>query len=168
MLALSGLREGFARGVVYLHAACAERSAFFAPRVLHRGRRARIPVPKILSAKSRVSTSSKLIEIKGLQPQYFGHLRKTGGRGSYGHLTRDVPPEPAEGLFSYSFVLFPARSLPSRGSLVRFRLNAHRYPLSVFLAPPSPIFPTLARPLLNPFVFLCLRGRGWGVVWSDQ
>jgi hypothetical protein len=33
------------------------------------------------SAKSRVSISSKLIEIKGLQLQHFGHLRKTGGRG---------------------------------------------------------------------------------------
>ena len=31
--------------------------------------------------KFRVSISSKLIEIKGLQVPYFGHLRKTGGRG---------------------------------------------------------------------------------------
>ena len=54
----------FARGVVYLHAA-------------------HLPVPKTLSAKSSVSISSKLIEIKGLQLQHFGHLRKTGGRGSY-------------------------------------------------------------------------------------
>jgi hypothetical protein len=73
----------FARGVVYLHAACPERSAFLAPRVLHRGQRAHLPVPKSLSAKSSVSVSSKLIEIKGLQLHYFGHLRKTGGRGSY-------------------------------------------------------------------------------------
>jgi hypothetical protein len=35
------------------------------------------------SVKSRVSISSKLIEIKGLQVHYFGHLRKTGERGSY-------------------------------------------------------------------------------------
>ena len=35
------------------------------------------------SVKSRVSTSSKLIESKRLQVYYFGHLRKTGGRGSY-------------------------------------------------------------------------------------
>jgi len=33
-------------------------------------------------AKSRVSITSKLIEIKGLQLYCFGHLRKTGGRGS--------------------------------------------------------------------------------------
>ena len=57
----------FARGVVYLHAACPERSAVFASRVLHRGRRAHLPVPKSLSAKSRVSITSKLIDIKGLQ-----------------------------------------------------------------------------------------------------
>jgi hypothetical protein len=57
-------------------------------------------------AKSRVSISSKLIEIKGLQLQHFGHLRKTGGRGSYGHLTKHVHPEPAEGAL-LSFLLFP-------------------------------------------------------------
>src|SRR6266702_8851385 len=54
----------FARGAVYLHAA-------------------HLPVPKTLAAKSSVSTSSKLIETKGLQLQHFGHLRKTGGWGSY-------------------------------------------------------------------------------------
>ena len=54
----------FARGVVYLHVA-------------------HLPVPKNLAAKSSVSLSSKLIEIKGLQLQHFDHLRKTGGRGSY-------------------------------------------------------------------------------------
>ena len=54
----------FARGVVYLYAA-------------------HLPVPKSLAAKSTVSISSKLIEIKRLQLLYFGHLRKTGGRGSY-------------------------------------------------------------------------------------
>ena len=41
------------------------------------------PGRKCLAAKSRISISSKLIEIKGLQLHYFGHLRKTGGRGSY-------------------------------------------------------------------------------------
>jgi hypothetical protein len=54
----------FARGLVSLHA----------PPLLGR---------KSFEAKSRVSISSKLIEIKGLQLHYFGHLRKTGGRGSY-------------------------------------------------------------------------------------
>src|SRR5258708_7925291 len=52
----------FARGVVYVHAA-------------------HLPVPKSLSAKSSVSVTSKLIETKGLQVPYFGHLRKTGGEG---------------------------------------------------------------------------------------
>src|SRR5579859_1540676 len=38
---------------------------------------------KSFEAKFCVSVSSKLIEIEGLQLYYFGHLRKTGGRGSY-------------------------------------------------------------------------------------
>jgi hypothetical protein len=61
-LALSALYEGFARGLVSLHT-----------RPLL-GR-------KPSSVKSRVSISSKLIEIKGLQLHYFGHLRKSGGEG---------------------------------------------------------------------------------------
>jgi hypothetical protein len=54
----------FARGVISLHTA-------------------HLPVPKNLASKSRVSITSKLIETKGLQVLHFGHLRKTGGRGSY-------------------------------------------------------------------------------------
>jgi hypothetical protein len=73
----------FARGSVSLHTACPGRSAVLASRVLHRGRRAHLPVPKNLASKSSVSTTSKLIENKRLQVLYFGHLRKTGGRGSY-------------------------------------------------------------------------------------
>ncbi len=42
---------------------------------------AHVLVPKNLAAKSRVSTTSKLIETKGLQVLHFGHLRKTGGEG---------------------------------------------------------------------------------------
>ena len=42
-----------------------------------------LPVPKNPAAKPCVFITSKLIEIKGLQLHYFGHLRKTGGRGSY-------------------------------------------------------------------------------------
>src|SRR5882757_1197341 len=45
---------------------------------------AHLPVPKSLAAKSRVSITSKLIQTKGLQVLHFCHLRKTGGRGSYG------------------------------------------------------------------------------------
>jgi hypothetical protein len=54
----------FARGVVSLHTA-------------------HLPVPKTLTSKSRVSITYKLIQNKGLQVYYFGHLGKTGGRGSY-------------------------------------------------------------------------------------
>src|SRR5258707_225536 len=70
MLALSGLREGFARGWPCLHTACPERS-----------RREHLPVPKIPAAKPCISITSKLIEIKRLQVLHFGHLRKTGGEG---------------------------------------------------------------------------------------
>src|SRR6266436_1868253 len=38
-------------------------------------------VPKNPAAKSRVSITSKLIQTKGLQLHYFGHLRKRGGGG---------------------------------------------------------------------------------------
>jgi hypothetical protein len=54
----------FARGVVSLHTA-------------------HLPAPKTLTSKSRVSITSKLIQNTGLQALYSGHLRKTGGRGSY-------------------------------------------------------------------------------------
>jgi hypothetical protein len=89
----------FARGVVYLHAA-------------------HLPVPKTLAAKSSVSVSSKLIEIKGFQLRYFGHLRKTGGRGSYQLRTRHpnflpysplVYPEPSRRVY-----LSPAEGLARR------------------------------------------------------
>jgi hypothetical protein len=110
MLAL-GIVEGFAPGLVSLHTT---------PLL---GR-------KPSSVKSRVSISSKLIEIKGFQLQHFGHLRKTGGRGSYrlvhtthhpvrkspaaksnysAHPTKDVHPEPTEGpVRATSRTLLPA------------------------------------------------------------
>src|SRR6266436_5805355 len=54
----------FARGVLCLHTAP-------------------LSVPKTPTSKSRVSITSKLIENKPLQVLHSGHLRKTGGRGSY-------------------------------------------------------------------------------------
>jgi hypothetical protein len=44
---------------------------------------AQLPVPKHSAAKPYISITSKLIESKRLQVLYFGHLRKTGERGSY-------------------------------------------------------------------------------------
>ena len=55
----------FARGVVSLHTPP-------------------LPGRKPSSVKSRVSITSKLIQTKGLQLHYFGHLRKTGGGGVTG------------------------------------------------------------------------------------
>src|SRR5260221_11816548 len=54
----------FARGVLSLHAAS-------------------LSVPKPPASNSRVSITSKLIDTKRLQVLHSGHLRKTGGRGSY-------------------------------------------------------------------------------------
>src|ERR1700675_804423 len=54
----------FARGVLSLHTAP-------------------ISVPKTPASKSCACLTSKLIETKELQVLYSGHLRKTGGRGSY-------------------------------------------------------------------------------------
>jgi hypothetical protein len=175
----------FARGVVSLHT----------PPLLGR---------KPSSVKSRVSITSKLIEIKGLQLQHFGHLRKTGGRGSYGHPTKDVHPEPAEGLFSYSALSFwptkttpattkmtvlssmriakglqpkssrhepsplpatsanlcgrrpprPGRGASALGSLFpRSSLSAVDCRLSAISSPLTPVFPPLARPILNSHIF---------------
>src|SRR5258708_22162289 len=78
--------------------------------------------------KSRVSITSKLIESKRLQVLYFGHLRKTGGWGSYGHLTKDVHPEPAEGLFSIFRSFFLGRralpiSVPGAKGHQKFRVD---------------------------------------------
>src|SRR5579859_3016692 len=64
MLALSGLREGFARGWISPQT----------PPLL---------APKPSWVKSSVCISSTLIESKALHLHYFSHLRKTGGRGSY-------------------------------------------------------------------------------------
>src|SRR5713101_7013730 len=88
---------------------------------------ARLSVPKTPASKSCASITSKLIQIKGLQVLSSGHLRKPWGRGSYrvlyaAHLavqsgpaakssyshtgppTKDVHPEPADGIFSDSSV----------------------------------------------------------------
>src|SRR5258707_4125542 len=64
MLALSGLCEGRARGVLPFQTV-------------------QLLVPKTPTSKSRVSITSKLIENKPLQVLHSGHLRKTGGWGSY-------------------------------------------------------------------------------------
>ena len=61
---------------------------------------AQFPVPKNLAAKSRVSTTSKLIEIKALQVLHFGHLQKTGGRGSYRLVHTADPVESSGGPFA--------------------------------------------------------------------
>jgi hypothetical protein len=109
MLALSALCEGFAGGLVTLHA----------PPLLGR-------IPS--SGKSRVSITSKLIEIKALQAQHFGHLRKIGGKGE----------------------------LPGG------TYHASRRPKN---PPLTPVFPHLARPILNLNIFNVLEPIGG---WSGH
>jgi hypothetical protein len=93
-----------ARGWLSLHTACPERGR----RVYPEWRRAPFPGQKCFAAKSPISISSKLIEIKRLQVQYPGHLRKTGGRGSYQLFTRHpiFPP--------HSPLVYPERSRRAR------------------------------------------------------
>jgi len=75
------------------------------------------PGRKCFAAKSRISTSSKLIENKRFQVLYFGHLQKTGGRGSYRlvhtthHPARKGPP------------LTPAFPTPAHPSFNHFIFN---------------------------------------------
>jgi hypothetical protein len=165
MLALSTLDEGFARGLVSLHS----------PPLLGR---------KTSSAKSRVSISSKLIEIKGFQLQYFGHLRKTGGRGSYRlvhatHYPAELRPHAPVRLSQKRTSPLPVASanlygrrpprsgrsasalgvLFPRSSLlaVDCRLSASSFPL-------TPVFLPLARPSFKSSTVYQLHnigGRGW-------
>ena len=58
------------------------------------------PVPKNPAAKPCVSITSKLIQTKGLQVLYFGHLRKTGGRGELPAGTRCYGKSGTGGMFS--------------------------------------------------------------------
>jgi hypothetical protein len=65
------------------------------------------------SAKSRISISSKLIQTKRLQAPYFGHLRKTGGKGSYRLV--HTPPDLHRNSPPLSPII-PALARPSRKS----------------------------------------------------
>src|SRR5258708_34407234 len=74
---------------------------------------AHLPVPKSLAAKPCVSITSKVIGNTRLQVLYFGHLRKTGGRGMYrlihtsNHPVRKGPPP------TPVFPTLPAAPLPN-------------------------------------------------------
>src|SRR5271166_1967229 len=85
MLALSGLCEGFAREVV-----CLDPSLF--------------PAPNALAAKSN---HSRTYERPSPKSNYSRTYTKQRG-GGWGHLTRDVNPEPAAGFLSYSYPSIPA------------------------------------------------------------
>jgi len=109
----------FARGLVSFHTA-------------------QLPVPKTLTSKSRISITSKLIETKGFQVHYFGHLRKTGGRG-----VLLAPPERSRRVIPISI------SSP-------LHLTQVEEPL-----PPTPLFPLHTKiPLVSPFFPLLTQKQG--------
>ena len=131
MLALSALCEGFAGGLVTLHA----------PPLLGR---------KPSSVKSCVSTSSKPIEIKGLQLHYFGHLRKTGGRGSYRLVYTADPPlrKPHGTTFNHSRTFITFSSHAPRYSFTLGRAKGSLsplFPLHTKSSPVTPLFPLLTQ-----------------------
>jgi hypothetical protein len=111
----------FARGAVSLHT----------PPLLGR---------KPSSVKSCVSITSKLIQIKRLQLQHFGHLRKTGGRGmpmACHKLSQRYMP--------ISSVLAEGCRLMANGCL------------------PTPLFPLDTKiPLVSPFLPLLTQKQGGG------
>jgi len=86
--------------------------------------------------KSCVSISSKLIEIKGLQLQYFSHLRKTGGRG-----VLPACPERSR------------RVMPTSSPLELTEVEESLLP--------TPLFPLHTKiPLVSPFLPLHTRKQG--------
>jgi hypothetical protein len=135
---------------------------------------ARLLVPKIPAAKPCVSISSKLIENKRFQALYFGHLRKTGGRGSHrlvhttDHLVRrslHTPVRPSQKrtspvpATSASLCVLSASALDSlfpRCSLsaVDCRLSASSSPLTSFF----PLHPKL--PLVSLLIPLLTQKQG--------
>jgi hypothetical protein len=120
----------FARGVISLHTA-------------------HLSVPKTLASKSRVSITSKLIEIKGLQVLYFGHLRKTGGRGV-------LLACPERSVFLASRVLHRGRRVIPISSPLD--LTDVKEPLL-----PTPLFPLHTKiPLVSPFFPLLTQKQGGG------
>jgi len=137
----------FARGIVYLHAA-------------------HLPVPKIPAAKPCVSITSKLIETKRLQVLHSGHLRKTGGRGSYPlcqqefgspSFPRSFPPiSTLASLFfnhlrTLSFLGSQlSRALPASCALLCKKPGVHLYPEQTRRAHPSKLQRRRAISFISP------------------
>jgi hypothetical protein len=119
---------------------------------------------KPYSVKSCVSITSKLIQIKGLQLHYFGHLRKTGGRG--------MPAMPISSLLELteveeSFLPTPLFPLHTKIPLVSPFLplltqkQGGGYPLKNVGAPTFLIFPLIFRTFSHPRLSIaCIQPRG--------
>jgi len=120
MLALSGLCEGRARGVLSLHTACPERS-----------RRAPISVPKTPAPKSCACLTSKLIENKPASSPLFRSLTKNRGEGELSIVPTGIPLAVIPSLFSshlHSRISF----FQSLAHSFIFRITPIPYPSSTF------------------------------------
>ena len=112
-----------------------------------------LSVPKNPAAKSRVSITYKLIESKGLQVHCFGHLRKTGGRGSYRlvHATRFSLCILSSRISSKSLVSPTCKILAGNSFLSpTYAKTGGGYPQKNVGAPTFLIFPLIFR-RLSPF-----------------
>ena len=128
----------FARGAVYLHAACPEQGRRVYPESVQR---AHLPAPKNLTPKSNYS----------------------------GHPTKDVHPEPAEGLFSPS-ELSTNGCRPSASSSTPFLSPISNSRASSFQVLALSF---ISRSFTNPrasngFRTLTSKVRGTPPAWSDQ
>src|SRR6266481_9168802 len=113
----------FARGVVSLHIA-------------------HVPGQKNLASNSRVSATSKLKETKRLQVHSFGHLRKTGGWGSY-RLVHNPPllgRKPSSVKSNHPHTLVPSAfregyGMPRGGGCTSFLVRPIRFVSKPFVSP---------------------------------
>src|SRR5258708_40203514 len=100
------------------------------------------PAPKSLAAKHSVSAPSKLIETKRLQVHSFGHLRKTGGWGSY-RLVHNPPllgRKPSSVKSNHPHTLVPSASregygMPRGGGCTSFLVRPIRFVSKPFVSP---------------------------------
>ena len=129
---------------------------------------ARLSVPKTLASKSCVPLTSKLIQTKALQVLYSGHLRKTGGRGSY-RLVHTAHHDfqrglPAKSCYSRTYVthrgwgytgpqvrplpqLFCFPYLRKNGGIPPAKMSARRHSLSLYSQSRLPSYQCFRRSL---------------------
>src|SRR5258706_2064440 len=129
------------------------------------------PAPKSLAAKSSVSATSKLIETKRLKVHSLGHLRKTGGWGSY-RLVHNPPllgRKPSSVKSNHPHTLVPSAfregfGMPRGGGCTSFLVIPIRFVSKPFVSPTyqisvhnSFVSPTYAKTRGSPPCGKCRR-----------